>query len=305
MKNICAVFGRSRQGYYKHIKASQDHEERDSKVIQVVQHIRIRQPRVGGKKLHKMISPMIKIGRDYMFDLLAIHGLMLKPKRRHAKTSFSGQEKISYPNLIKNAQIIRPNQAWVVDITYLNTCNGFVYLFLISDLFSRKILGSYVSSNLAAESACHALNTVLAKVPHPEGIIHHSDHGIQYLSKKYLEILKKNGMIVSLTGPDHCYDNAVAERINGILKDELGLSNTLASMKVARELVSEAVTIYNNERLHTSLNYKTPASVYKKHSQVHNTSGGQTIYVGDGVAKDESNELTTKQTIKQSNQQNA
>lgn len=299
MKNVCAIFGYTRQGYYKHIKANQVHKERDSKVIQMVQQIRIRQASVGGKKLHKMISPTIKIGRDYLFKLLAYNNLLQKAKRRFVRTSISGQKKTNYPNLIKHVKIEKPNQVWVVDITYLTTCNGFVYLFLVSDLFSRKILGYYVSSDLTSDSACCALNKTLATYKDAEGTIHHSDHGIQYLSKKYIEILKNNGMIVSLTGPDHCYDNAVAERINGILKQEFGLSHTLASKKVANELVRESVTIYNNERLHISLGYETPSSVYDKHSQAPTTREGQSIYVGDGVAIEKSNELISQLSKKQ------
>jgi len=215
-------------------------------VVQMVKRIRQRQARIGIKKLHKMITPSVTIGRDYMFRLLSEHGLIVKAKKRHGKTTQSGYERICFPNLIKNTQITRPNQAWVVDITYINSCDGFVYLYLVTDLFSRKILGHFVSDDLYANSACLALKVALATSPSVEGTIHHSDHGIQYVSKTYQMLLADNKMVCSLTGKDRCYENAVAERINGILKHELGLSMTMPSIKVAKEFASEAINIYGS-----------------------------------------------------------
>ena len=292
MKSICAAFGRTRQGYYKHLKADQGRLERDVQVLKKVKQIRQRQPAVGGRKLHKMIDPEIKVGRDYMFDLLAMHKLLIKTKKRFVRTSISGKERVKYPNLLKKTEINTPDQAWVVDITYINTCNGFAYLYLLSDLYSRKILGHYLSDNLYAESACKLLKTVLSKIPQPEGTIHHSDHGIQYLSKKYQKILKRKGILCSLTGAARCFDNAVAERINGILKQEFGLGQVMPNLKVARELSMEAVEIYNNERLHTSLGYNTPASVYYWGNKYPPTTKGHSNYGGDGKAEEKSDELT-------------
>lgn len=277
------MYGRTRQGYYKRQKIDIQRKKRDIKVVEESAKIRCRQTRVGVRKLHKMISPKLKIGRDYMYNLLADNGMMLKAKKRHVNTSSPGNQKVTYPNLIKQTEITRVNQAWVCDITYLSTCNGFAYLSLVTDLYSRKIIGYSLADNLMAKSSCKALEEALKNTPPIEGIIHHSDHGIQYLSKEYQKILRKHGMLCSLTGNQKCYDNAVAERINGILKQELGLSRVLPSIKVAKELAAEAIYIYNNERLHASLNYKTPAAVFEECTQKQ-SSEGHSLNVGDGEA---------------------
>lgn len=284
MKQICAIFGYTRQGYYKHLKTQAEKAMRDEEVLKAVKQIRLRQTKVGGKKLHRMIQPQIMIGRDYLFSLLRSQGLLVKSKRKYTKTTHSGSIKTKHPNLIKSAVFTGTNQAWVVDITYINTCDAFAYLYLVTDLFSRKIIAHHVADNLHAETACIALKSALATTTSPEGIIHHSDQGIQYMSKQYQEILNDNSVLCSTTGKDHCYDNAVAERVNGILKQEFGLSQTMPSLKVAKEMADEAVGIYNNERLHTSLMYMTPAAVYFNGLQGF-PYRGQSIYVGDGVAK--------------------
>lgn len=281
---ICRFFNRTRQGYYKHQKILAQRQGRDAQVIAKVKEIRCRQTMVGVKKLHMMISPALKIGRDYMYNLLADNGMMLKVKKRHTNTSSPGNQQVTYPNLIKHTEITRPNQAWVCDITYLNTCNGFAYLSLVTDLFSRKIIGYSVSDSLMSRSSCVALEAALETAPGVEGIIHHSDHGIQYLSKEYQNILQEHGMLCSLTGNQRCYDNAVAERINGILKHELGLSRTMPSLRVAQVAAADAISIYNNERLHASLNYKTPAMAYKECTQTQ-PPDGHSKHVGDGRAR--------------------
>jgi transposase InsO family protein len=284
MKQICGIFGYTRQGYYKHLKIQSERAIRDEEVLKVVKLIRLRQAKIGGKKLHKMIQPDIKIGRDYLFSLLQSQGLLVKTKRKFTKTTISGSLKVKHPNLIKHAELTHTNQAWVVDITFINTCNGFVYLYLVTDLYSRKIIAHHVADNLHAKTACIALKAALTTTKTPKDIIHHSDQGIQYMSKQYQDILQSNSMLCSTTGKDHCYDNAVAERVNGILKHEFGLSQTMPSLKVAREMADEAVSIYNNERIHASLGYQTPASMYINGLQDY-PHGGHSIYVGDGVAK--------------------
>ena len=221
---------------------------------------------VGTRKLLRMLrdqaAPELTIGRDYFFELLHENGMLVKPRKRFVKTSVSDPEHIVHPNLLAATEIARPNQAWVVDITYIDTCEGFAYLFLITDYFSRKILSHHVSGSLSAEGAYLALWKAVRRWTPPPGLIHHSDHGIQYCCKKYQKLLKQCQIQASMTGPNHCYDNAVAERINGILKQEFGLGKMLGSIKIAGEAAANAINIYNNERLHCSLGLVTPESVY-------------------------------------------
>jgi len=260
------TFGYTRQGYYKHQKLASFRSERDARVLAEVREIRQEQPRVGGLKLHFMLSHMnradLKIGRDYLFDILRTHKLLLRRKRRFVNTSVTGPKPVVYPNLLAEKEIERPNQAWVADITYLNTCSGFVYLYLVTDRYSRKIISHVVADSLKAKHACSALAKAISTVDNPEGIIHHSDHGCQYSSEEYQKMLADNKMLCSMTGKAHCFDNAVAERVNGILKQEFGLSKVLPSLKVAQELAADAIRIYNSRRLHKSLQYKTPDAVY-------------------------------------------
>lgn len=210
----------------------------------------------------RLADPNFKIGRDYLFDLLHENGMLIKYRKRFIKTTDSDHDLQIYPNLLPDLVIQKPNQVWVVDITYIDTCEGFAYLFLVTDYFSRKILSFVVSHSLAVEGAYQALTNAIAIAKPLVNLIHHSDHGSQYCSKIYQKLLSQNHIQVSMTGKNHCYDNAVAERINGILKHEFGLAKKLKSVKIAREASASAIHIYNNERLHMSLEYSTPASVY-------------------------------------------
>lgn len=260
------IFGYTRQGYYKHVNLDEFRSHRDANVLVEVREIRKELPKLGGLKLHKMLSkmqlPELKIGRDYLFALLGKNGLLQKRRRKFTRTSDSGPKPVTHPNLLAGKTIEKPNQAWVTDMTYLNTCSGFAYLYLITDKFSRRILSHVVTNSLKAKYACIALEKAIQTVPATEGIIHHSDHGSQYCSNEYQKILFENKMLCSMTGPARCYDNPVAERLNGILKQEFGISKVLPSVKIAQELVLDAITIYNSKRLHKSLGYKTPDDVY-------------------------------------------
>jgi transposase InsO family protein len=209
-----------------------------------------------------LADPSFKIGRDYLFNLLHENGMLVKYRKRFIKTTDSDHGLQIYPNLLTDLTIHKPNQVWVVDITYIDTYEGFAYLFLVTDYFSRKILSFEVSHSLAVEGAYQALSNTISMTKPQTDLIHHSDHGSQYCSKTYQKLLSQNSIQVSMTGKNHCYDNAVAERINGILKYEFGLVKKLKSVKIAREAAASAIFIYNNERLHMSLDYITPASVY-------------------------------------------
>jgi transposase InsO family protein len=235
--------------------------------LREIRGIRQRQPRVGGRKLQRMINEElrregIEIGRDRMFDLLRENKLLVEPKRRYARTTQSRHRFKTYKNLIRDIEVIKREQVFVSDITYIETMEGYCYLSLITDLYTRKIVGYSLSKDLTIEGNIKSLKMALRGVNNTEGLIHHSDRGIQYCSKGYVEILERHKIQISMTEENHIYENAKAERLNGILKDELMLGEKIVSYEVAERLVKEAVEIYNGERLHMALGYITPAQKY-------------------------------------------
>jgi putative transposase len=204
----------------------------------------------------------IHIGRDRLFAFLQSADLLIQPARCYRKTTDSYHRFHKYPNLIKELTILAPNQVFVSDITYLDTLEGFCYLALVTDLYSRKIVGWDLTKSLSIEGCQNALRQALKGAPNPENLIHHSDRGIQYCSKGYVDILQSKGIRISMTEENHCYENAVAERINGILKYEFMLAEKQSSFQAAYALTAQSIRIYNEERLHCSLNFQTPAQCY-------------------------------------------
>lgn len=203
-----------------------------------------------------------QVGRDKLFDTLRDNQLLVKPAKNYTRTTNSFHRFRTYSNLIKDREVTAPNQVFVSDITYLDTQEGFCYLALITDLYSRKIIGWDLSQSLSIEGSQRALRMALQKVPEPEKLTHHSDRGIQYCSYGYVAMLKHKNVSISMTEENHCYENAVAERVNGILKAEFLLGERLTSYRNAFKLTTQAITTYNEERLHTNLNYQTPAQRY-------------------------------------------
>lgn len=239
-------------------------------VLLLVQEIRHKLPYTGIRKLHKMLNDgkselPVKIGRDTLFKLLRDNNMLSALRKRFRKTTNSKHSLPSYPNLLKDKTIKHVNEVWVSDITYILLSGGkFCYLFLVTDYYSRKIIGYALKSSLSANGALEALDMAYQYAKPPSGFIHHSDHGIQYCCKEYVRKLQKHGAQISMTGEDHCYDNAVAERINGILKQEFGLGNELSGIVAARTLTDDGIMLYNHVRLHISLNYNTPDHVYSQ-----------------------------------------
>lgn len=202
------------------------------------------------------------LGRDKFFDLMRDEGLLIKRKRKYVKTTNSEHGFKVYSNKIKELTILKPNQVWVSDITYISTSEGFMYLALITDLYSRKIVGYDISDSLEAEGCRRALKRAVSLVKNPTGIIHHSDRGIQYCCKEYVKLLKKHKMEISMAAKGDCYENAVAERVNGILKEEYELGGKFMTKRIAIKATREAISLYNTLRLHGSISFKTPAEVY-------------------------------------------
>jgi transposase InsO family protein len=260
-------FGISRQAYYQArqrqlVRAAEDHL-----LIELVQGLRQRHPRMGGRKLfHELCQPMAALGitrgRDAFFDLLRAHNLLVKPKRNRRRTTRSGLWRC--PNRLTDLTITQVNQVWVADITYILTEEGYVYLALITDAFSRYIVGFDLSSSLAAEGCQQALQRAIATAGGADltGLIHHSDHGVQYTAWPYREQLQAAGILSSMGEVGNCYENALAERMNGILKCEYGLDDLFANKKLALLATIEAIRLYNTERPHMALGYCKPAEIY-------------------------------------------
>ncbi len=194
--------------------------------------------------------------------------MLVSRKKQYVKTTNSYHRFQVYKNLIKELKITQPNQVFVSDITYISTLEKFCYLSLITDLYSRKIVGYCLSKSLAIEGCLTTLRMALKSVKQPKKLIHHSDRGIQYCSHAYVKLLQDNNVKISMTEENHVYENAVAERVNGTLKSEFMLGETLASFETAKQLVREAVKTYNNERPHLTLNYNTPDDVYSGQEKV-------------------------------------
>ena len=284
MEQVCNCFGYSRQAFYKQRINKENSLAVEKKILAQVIKIRKRQPMIGGRKIQHILGKQsqkleICVGRDQLFTILREHNLLIAPKKKYVKTTNSYHRFRVHKNLIKDLDITRPDQVYVSDITYITTIDGFCYLSLITDLFSRKIVGYCLSKSLGIEGCLTALKMALKGVEHPENLIHHSDRGIQYCSHAYVELLTKKKVKISMTEENHVYENAVAERVNGILKTEFMLGETLTSFKIATKLVAEAILIYNSERPHMSLNYETPDEVYygNKYQQLDKLSTISTV----------------------------
>ena len=267
MSCLCLYFGISRQAYYKSNSQMVKLALRTGLVVDMVQKVRRQMPRLGGKKLYHLLGSDLRqmgsIGRDKFFDILRDNDLLVVPKRSYTRTTQSYHRFYKWTNLVRDMQVTHPNQVWVSDITYLRTLNGFVYLFLITDLYSRKIVGWSLSRSLAIEGAMEALRMALhSRKDKSLPLTHHSDRGIQYCSTDYVRMLQKANVQISMTQENHCYENSTAERVNGILKDEFYLDNTFHDYLQTLKTVRSSVEIYNNKRPHWALNLLTPEQVH-------------------------------------------
>ena len=263
--------GISRQAYYKRCRSEERRCSQAETVTTLVRDVRLRQPRLGTRKLHHLLGSAlvergIKLGRDGLFDVLRAARLLVVPHRAYHKTTQSHHRFRRHPNLLKAGpeQIVptAPEQVWVADITYLPTAGPFVYLSLITDAFSRKIVGHHVHDGLQTEQVSQALKKALRTRRTRQPLIHHSDRGIQYCSTYYQDIHRRHGLRCSMTDGYDCYQNALAERVNGILKGEFLLQRPV-DLAQAVKMVEQSVHIYNHERPHAALKYKTPDAVHR------------------------------------------
>jgi len=226
-------------------------------------------PRLGTRNLHYLLQEnKIKVGRDRLFDWLRAQGLLIYKKRRYTITTNSKHWMKKYPNVVKGLSITRPEQVWVSDITYLDTHDGNGYLHLITDAYSKQIMGYQMCDNMEASSTLKALKMALKnRIYKDQPLIHHSDRGLQYCSKLYTQCLIENNITISMTENGDPYENAVAERVNGILKDEFGLSEQLDNHKQALLQVAQSVFAYNHLRPHLSCSMLTPKQMHNKNTK--------------------------------------
>ena len=264
---LCDAAQMSRQNYYKRRRVRQRQQIDEQLALELVRRERWRQPKLGGRKLLYLIEPELRaagvmIGRDRFFRLLKQHELLIERRRRTARTTDSRHGFGVYPNQAKDLQPTGPHQLWVSDITYLRTEGGFVYLALVMDAFSRTIVGYDCSDSLEVVGALRAVSKAMRQRPADAQPMHHSDRGIQYCCRDYIQRLTRAKLTISMTEQNHCYENSQAERLNGTLKHELGLSATFADAATARAMTHEAVMIYNHHRPHQALGYATPKQVH-------------------------------------------
>ncbi len=263
--------GMSRQAHYQGQQRHAQRGQRAETVVQLVQAQRLRQPRLGTRKLHHLLrQPLeqagIALGRDAMFDVLRNARMLVPTRRAYHKTTDSHHRFRRHPNLVKDGpeqiQVTRSEQLWVADITYLPTADKFVYLSLVTDAHSRKIVGWHVHASLQTEEVAQAMKMALRGRQTHQQLVHHSDRGIQYCSTYYQALHRRYGIKCSMTDGYDCYQNALAERVNGILKNEFLLVRP-ADLQQARRMVAESIQIYNCERPHLSLKMQTPDAVHR------------------------------------------
>jgi putative transposase len=255
------LLGYSPQAYYQYNQNTENRTFKQEELIQQVSAHRRLQPRLGAKKLLALLHP--QMGRDAFFDLLRDNGLLVRRKRYRVRTTFSCHRFKKYPDLIRNLVPERAEQLWVSDITYIRIGKDFAYLSLITDAYSRKIIGFCLSHDLSTDSCLSALRMALANRTTELPLIHHSDRGTQYCSLAYTDLLKKKGISISMTQSGNPRDNAIAERVNGILKMEL-LKESYHNLNEAHKDVRLAVNTYNKLRPHSSLDMMTPENAHQK-----------------------------------------
>ena len=265
---LCERVGMSPQNFYKARRVRQRKLVDERLVKRLVQAERAEQPRLGGVKLHSMLREKleaedVKLGRDRFFEVLRSQALLLEPLPKAPRTTNSAHSLPVFRNLIKELEVSGPNQVWVSDITYIRTGEDFVYLSLITDKYSRKVVGYHLGRTLETQDTLKALKMALSSLPEGARPIHHSDRGCQYCSHEYVKELQERGMPVSMTEEDHCAENALAERMNGILKQEYFLNYQFRTVAQARKAVDEAVRLYNTRRPHRSLKLRTPEQVHR------------------------------------------
>lgn len=268
MSATCALFGVSRQVYYRSIRRRQLREKKTTQALALVEKVRQRMPRLGTRKLSYLLSAELKplgIGRDKLFAILRANHLLIAARRSYRTTTNSHHRFHKHPNQLSGLSVDGPEQVWVCDITYLGSRDQPAYLALITDAYSKKIMGYSVSEHLDTANCIQALRMAVSNRSYKnQPLIHHSDRGIQYCSDAYQQALAVKGISCSMTQSYDPYENAVAERVNGILKQEFELDSYRMAINQLRKVTEEAISIYNKERPHYSNHMCTPEQMHQQ-----------------------------------------
>ena len=266
---IASSLGYTRQYVYKQAKDAAKKQSKEQAIKHLVDRERKLLPRIGTRKIHYLITSdlqdqRLKFGRDKLFELIRLYGLQIKPRRKYTQTTMSKHWLRKWPNIIKHKVINSPDEVWVSDITYLKTEQGNCYLNMITDAFSRKIVGYAVGDNMETETMIKALKMAISqrKQSHQQ-TIHHSDRGVQYCSKEYELMTRQHNILLSMTEHGDPYENALAERMNRTIKEEFGMDKVLKNTEQVKLLVPESILLYNQKRPHLALKMKTPEYIYQ------------------------------------------
>lgn len=269
VRYFCSLFGKSRQAWYEQCECASEQHLADVIVLKLVDEIRLELPRAGVPKLHYMLreslqAHKIKMGRDALYELLGNHGYLIRYRRRKPYTTDSNHHYKKYPNLIRELMLTCPGQLWVSDITYIRLTQGFCYLSIITDAYSRKIVGYCLYPTLHSDGVINALLMAAKQSKRQATLIHHSDRGTQYCCTDYVQLLQHYNIRISMTENGDPYENAIAERVNGILKGEFYLDKTFMNFNEAKQTVHHAVEKYNHVRPHASCDYLTPVVAHEQ-----------------------------------------
>lgn len=264
----CHLFGIDRQVYYRSLKRKAGRQSKAVQVVEMIAAIRMVMPRIGTRKLYYLLVDklrVLKIGRDKFFGILRANHLLVEARRSYHVTTDSHHRFRKHKNLILEMSIIRPEQVWVSDITYIGKREKPCYLSLVTDAYSKKIMGYCVADNMSTESSVMALKmAVKNRKNNTTSLIHHSDRGVQYCSDGYQKVLLKNKIHCSMTNNGDPYENAVAERVNGILKQEFAIDTYHLDLDIMKKIVRETIEIYNDKRPHYSNHMLTPTLMHKQ-----------------------------------------
>lgn len=265
MDVLCGLFGRSKQAFYQHHRKADENRIDKERILLHIREIRDNLPGCGVRNIHEMLRryhQACHIGRDRLFDLLREEGMLIRKRKRKKRTTYSDHHMRVYPNAVTDVIPVRPNEIWVSDITYLQYLDKDYYLFLVTDAYSHKIVGWTLSDNMKVNNAVQALRMALRQRKDKNHLIHHSDRGSQYASYKYMRLLKRNGIMPSMTENGDPRENAIAERVNGILKEEFFKYMQLTENNINKE-IANAITNYNTRRIHYSIGLMTPEEAHR------------------------------------------
>jgi transposase InsO family protein len=268
------LFGHTRQAYYQWIKSTERELLQELIILERISAIRKKMKRISVRKVQHILNEKLTkqgqhLGRDALYDLMRRNGMLVRRRKRKFITTLSNHWLFKYKNLINNGfEASAPHQLWVSDITYLETDETVCYLYLITDAYSRKIVGYHLSRDLKAVSAVQALKMAFQQLPVHYQLIHHSDRGVQYCSEEYVSLLKAKTIAISMSAAGEVLENSMAERVNGILKDEWIHDEHYVSFIQAQQRIKKIIALYNQERPHLSVDMMTPDQAHRKTGKI-------------------------------------